>query len=313
MIEEARELFLGTKVRDMVQKRTLVTIDWQDSVSIALKNLETHHILSAPVCKSGKVLGVVDTLDLVAHAVSVINVHQQVDITQETLENLHFEGNLFAGTPVIQVARSPHAKFKMDSTLAEVLTSFATGIHRGLVFEGDQMVNIITQSDVVRHLAMNKETMESALQISLEQLTKEYVLCETKVVTANVNQSTADALKLLQSHTVSGLAVIDDAGKLAAVFSATDLQPLSSSTNFKMLALPILKYLEAVHGLVKTPKVCTMNSHLDDLFFLMAACKLHRIFMIDKDNNLQGVLTLTGIFCFLVRRFLKSGQADTTE
>eukprot|EP00854_Cymbomonas_tetramitiformis_P024930 gene24930-30397_t len=109
-------------------------------------------------------------------------------------------------------------------------------VHRSVVFD-DQgaVVNILSQSDVLRYVYLNKDSLRTLISQTLRQL---------NVPTPSVSKlpSTTPALKAfhyMYSIGVSALAVIDEIdGRLVDNLSASDLRGLSSAI-FGCLAMPI--------------------------------------------------------------------------
>jgi 5'-AMP-activated protein kinase, regulatory gamma subunit len=83
-----------------------------------------------------------------------------------------------------------------------------------------QIVNILSQSDIVRFLIPKMDNYTELF----DQTVQECGLATRPPLTVRDTDLTIKALKLMHSQRVSALAVVDEEGRLVGNFSASDLK-----------------------------------------------------------------------------------------
>jgi len=90
----------------------------------------------------------------------------------------------------------------------------------------------------------------------------------------------------------SGVAIVDEEGKLVNNISSSDLKGITKET-FWQLETPIEKILK--ENMKLPPLVCKPETTLQEVIKKLADCRVHRIYVIDKENRPSNVITLTSI------------------
>ncbi|KAJ4712566.1 SNF1-related protein kinase regulatory subunit gamma 1 [Melia azedarach] len=180
---------------------------------------------------------------------------------------------------------------------------------------GDRKIdNIITQSSVIHMLAecVGLQWFESwgtkeLLEIGLP------VMSPNHIIKVYENEPVLQAFKLMRRHRIGGIPVIEKGGsKAVGNISLRDIQFLLTtpeiyceyrSITAKNFLSAVKNYMEKNHkdspaltGMV----TCKRDSTIKELILLLDAKQIHRIYVVDDDGNLEGVITLRDIISRLV-------------
>jgi len=120
------------------------------------------------------------------------------------------------------------------------------------------------------------------------------------VVAGKLSDTVMDALKTMYNSNVSAIAIVDDAGKLVANFSAADVLNLELG-HLADLNLSIGEYLKKYSNWSLTPlAVQKEDGFLADAVILFSALSVHRLWIVDSSTFERfapiGVVTLTDMF-----------------
>jgi CBS-domain-containing membrane protein len=99
-------------------------------------------------------------------------------------------------------------------------------LHRvGVVDERGQVIGLVSQSKVLAFLYKYSSRLEDSLQAFLRETMDSWIPTHHKnVYTINMNDSVYTAFYRIWEREVSGLAVVDDHGRLVANISASDIK-----------------------------------------------------------------------------------------
>jgi len=102
-------------------------------------------------------------------------------------------------------------------------------------------------------------------------------------------------LKRFPKKKVSGIAVVDVNNKLVGTLSSTDLCVVHDPWTFQYLRLHIMEFLKHTNPKSREPSACYVTSSIDTVLFHMAQEKIHRMFIVDSEYILKGIITLTDL------------------
>jgi CBS-domain-containing membrane protein len=68
-------------------------------------------------------------------------------------------------------------------------------------------------------------------------------LCSLTVITIPAQKSALEALRMMQEHDISGVAIVDEQGRLLGNFSVSDLRSIMVE-HLGALALPVIDFLQ---------------------------------------------------------------------
>jgi len=243
-----------------------------DTIQTALNKMAGHKILAAPVSLPG---GSYAMVDLAGMALALVN----------NVQN--------ASLPISLVCASSEqgVTLDVDNNLSTLVTVFADkGIHRVLITKDGKPYNLLSQMDVIRHICSFPEiTPEGAKKLTVtDMLSTRNPLC------VNRKENVGSALKKCIADCFSGVAVVDDDGKIFANFSISDLRAAHSNMEY-LLSLNVEQYLKKTHVFAKLPVTATEGESFSNVVRLLAQHHVHRIHIVGDDEKPVGIVTTSDI------------------
>eukprot|EP01082_Thalassiosira_pseudonana_P015735 g14142.t1.1.5e17418c g14142 g14142.t1 contig9:1264666-1265852(-) len=120
--------------------------------------------------------------------------------------------------------------------------------------------------------------------------------------------SAADAFELLDSKRLSGIAVVDEDGKLIGNTSARDIKNAVCDAGKTGMDTDIISYLAQVRQsqIVKNDRYPTCHVHEDatvgHVVNLLAKTGYHRVFVVDEEKKPVGVVSFADIIKFMLEK-----------
>lgn len=280
------------KVSDLPLPRPLITLRSPgDTLFSSIKALTTNHVLSAPVLSEdgSKVLGVLDALDIVATAV-------ELSAAGRELEDISVAEIMGKGRP----AGVAHAEVSIDEPLDKVLELVSGPARRAVVLGTDgRPESVVTQSVLLQFIHSKKEEIDSLKNCGTAQ-----DHCSSGAVCVNESESALKAFETINKVGVWSVAIVDEAGCMVSVISATDLVVGLSHMADKSHALSSLANISVV-DLVSVnrqfdtkDKASTVSARPDQsvesILEKLSACRVHRV-VVCVNRKPVGVLSLTDI------------------
>lgn len=292
------EFLHSMTLREVGENQSVVQIQSNDTVEGAVKILAKNKILSAPVVdEKGNCLGLVDMLDIVSSILKVAP--DPVQLQENELRTLQIAGRAMAFEPVRNCVgasgRDPYIPVYEKNPSSSVVDFFAKGIHRvPILNEKNEIINSISQYSLIKLLSENLH--KGKLKTMGEMTASNLGLGKNKPVTVQKEIHTVlQAFQLIQKENVSALAVIEEDGKLAGNFSATDLVGLYLE-KWPSLLLSVGEYLQKHSPDSLNSICCTPETTLLNICKEMVNSKVHRLWMVDSDYHPIGVVSATDIF-----------------
>eukprot|EP01134_Creolimax_fragrantissima_P005386 CFRG5386T1 len=295
----------------------VITLEHNSTVEEAMKTLAMYNILAAPVLTgstvewAGSYVGMVDCLSLLDSFISRIRstlAGEDVDTANEmnlakALKDV--EESFMDQLLITAVSQDASLVYRgnIDHTLMELIQAgFNRSTHRVAVFNAHGNISdVVSQMDVMHYIQEHKHNVPK-----LDYTLSELDAVHSPVVTINKDTRTISALSLLNAQGISGVAIVDNEGKLISNLSAADLRGLQRE-DFKLLVEPIDKFVRTLYERLRTahpdyklprrPYVVTakdtdtLASVLDKVIYE----NVHRIYVVDEKDKPNGVVTLTDI------------------
>lgn len=292
-----------TTVLDVWPTRSIVWVAPNCTIGDALQILKDKKIVAVPVIDpmSNRYFGVVDILDIATFIVA--NFPPVDQITSQMLGELQAGGKNFSRGSTVSQAMAfgkrwsppnlPSFPFRLNSPIEELIRVFSVGIHRVPVMDNTgKVANFISQMDLLRFLAEN-------IYLLAEGRRGERTLSDLKLVPREVRFVRGDimvllALQYMLNDRLSALPVLGKDGRLMANLSASDLKGLGPS-DFHHLLRPTSEFLAAFNPKSLYPLTCKATDTLEYVVLKFAATRIHRLWVIDDDQRLVGVLSLTDV------------------
>jgi len=279
-----------------VDKRELIVVNKYDTLKHALDILSKEKLLSLPVVANRQFYGFLDVLDIVRCA---LNVWKKESIA---LDETHFPTDKLFNMKVIDaLAPSNPVYIHETSTVGDAIEVFrstknASHLRRLAVIRKGLVVNVISQSDIIKFAAKHIDSLPPKLvNLQLGNI-KGFIRSPIMV---RIDSPFVEALHILFSNNISGLALVDHQFKLAGNLSASDLRGLNVLA-FDFFMGSTLQFM--VKGTSESPKAA---QHLEEgntfgeVLQLLATEKLHRLYITDENDHPIGFASLIDVIARL--------------
>lgn len=174
--------------------------------------------------------------------------------------------------------------------------------------------NIITQSSVVHMLAecaglhwFESWGTKKLFELGLPMMKPD------RIVKVSEEEPVLNAFQLMRKKRIGGLPVVDGSGKKAVgnisirdvqyLLTAPDIYQNYRSISAKNFLSAVRNYLEEhqeASPMLQGVITCKRDDTIKDIILKLDSDKIHRIYVVDEDENLEGVITLRDIISKLV-------------
>jgi len=282
----------------------MIVIDSRDTVPQALKTLVKSNVFCAPVFDrtSGVYIGLLDMLDLVSFIVDLAE--KSSSLGHDYMAYLEREElfNTQTACEVLRVSqRNKMCPVSAGSCLYDAMVIMSkNSVQRVPVMFVNQkgeftgVMSLLTQTAVIAFLSKNIAKLGPEFSESLSALGFE----PKKVICIEDHRPALEAFKLMVTHQITGLPVLDSEKKLLANISARDLRVIANDPKlFSYLHLDAGEFitltrmsdssLKTVHPSIS----CCMDEKFSRLVAKMAAAHVHRIYITDHHRIPVSVVT----------------------
>lgn len=282
-----------------------------------------HDILGAPVWDQNtkKYVGFFDMRDIlsaVTASASKISQQKESCYNAAMLDSLR-EIKLGTIDPKLHLtvsylaARNPFRSCPPDTSLEDLCHIFKEKhCHRVPIVseekegtDGGRCTNIISQSALIKFLSTHavKKEMEDETLLDVRDKGLPY---KKKVVSVVDTSPAFEAFNILDSHRLSGIAVVDEDGKIIGNTSARDIKLAAMDKGSNRMDTDILSYLAAVRQAtsIKDDRYPSCHVHenatLAHVVNLLAKTGYHRVFVVDKNVKPVGVVSVADVIRFAI-------------
>jgi len=284
------------------KNRKVLAVTSQTTVKDTLQILKDNNILACPVIESGKFVGFVDVLDICGAILAEWKA-QSRKLWQPTQRE--------SGWPTMEeLLKAPISKLvnfsawdtvvpvRNDHTVQEIIQFMINqsfSVHRVVVTNAkNEFVNIITQSDLVKFAHDHVEKFPYK-----DQPVKNLPLIRSCVM-VSIDSPVSDALDILYTNRVSGIALVDYEGKLSGNLSASDLRGILPDA-FDFFTGSTLQFLcKATSSAPHAPLTCKESTTFSQLLKLITSSRIHRVYVVDDNDRPLGVISLSDILPLLL-------------
>jgi len=285
----------------------LVLVGHQQPLDKALQRLNRHKITSIPIIseQTGKILGIVDSLDIVIYLSQVLE-HESIIGTARWNFSLETTVQLLENSKKKAMVISNHASmYDGLKALAKVprlmVVDQECELHEQTQ-EETGILGLFTQSDVIRFLATNPYWLNLS-PVSQKTLNELNILDEARerVVTIEQNTPAYLAFKKIAETGVPGIAVVDIEGRIVANISASNIRGISRR-NFQLLRRPLYEFLQRDRrrGWWSMPITFRKTDTVEKMVLQFCATKVHQIYVLDEGGKPEACITLADIINRLI-------------
>ncbi|KXH40342.1 hypothetical protein CSAL01_04443 [Colletotrichum salicis] len=161
----------------------------------------------------------------------------------------------------------------------------------------EMVVSVITQYRILKFIAVNNEHNTVLLKKSLREIG---LGTYESLATAQMHDSVLSVVDLMVKQNISCVPIVDKYNRLLNVFEAVDIIPCIKGGVYEELQSSIGE------ALVKRPDdspgiyTCSPEDRLDSIFDTVRKSRVHRLIVVDDDNRLAGVISLSDILKYVL-------------
>jgi len=252
-------------------------------------------ILSVPVVsQKGEFKGFVDVLDF---AGLILTEWKRLSV--EMIDSA-FPDHQFFDRPVQDVLNYSKVNYPVfvnasDSVDALIKTfrapRTANRLHRVAVLDGNTMVDVISQTDVIKFVSDNVQYFPEE---KANKTISDMKLAKAALMVA-VDATFSDALLTLWNNKVSGIALVDCEFKLCGNLSASDLRGIDPMC-FSFFCGSTLQFLaKQTTGGPKPTKAVSDTATLSEVIHELVTNHIHRVFVVSSTGYPTGVISLIDV------------------
>lgn len=291
----------------MPKSAKIVVFDTQLLVKKAFFALIYNGVRAAPLwdSKNQKFVGMLTITDFI---LILQKYYKEANTKIEELE----EHKIDTWREVLKEYRRPFIHLKPDDTLFEAVNVLAKNrVHRLPIIDplNGNVVCIVTHKRILRYLYLFIYDMPQPqfLQQSISDLK---VGTYNNIRTIKTTAPITEALNIFVTTRVSALPVVDENDRLVNIYSKFDVIDLAAEKTYNNLDITVIKALEYRSNRFDGVSSCTKNETLGAIMERIVNKEVHRLVIVDEDNRVTGILSLSDILTFIV---LKQNEIFATS
>ncbi|ANB15165.1 AMP-activated serine/threonine-protein kinase regulatory subunit SNF4 [Sugiyamaella lignohabitans] len=158
------------------------------------------------------------------------------------------------------------------------------------------VVSVLTQYRILKFVALNcKET--TMLMKPLRDLN---IGVRGNLATVSMQSPVIDVIHILASKRVSSVPIVDDEYKLINIYESYDVLALIKGGIYTDLSLSVGEALMRRADDFEGVHTCTDDDRLDTIMDIIRRSRLHRLFVVDEQGVLKGIVTLSDILNYIL-------------
>lgn len=279
----------------------LIVLDTALLVRKSLTILLQNNIVSAPLwnSKTSKFAGLLTAADYI----NVIQYYFQNPDKMEEIDKITLDGfrdveKAVGAKPIETISIHPMKSiFEACKKMIESKAKRIPLIDRDEETGREIVVSVLTQYRILKFVALNcKETR--GLMMPICSLPKLGVF--KGLATAHMDTPVVQVIKLLVDARVSSIPIVDAHNRLMNVYEAVDVLALIKGGIYTDLTLSVGEALMRRPEDFEGVYTCTSQDRLDTIMNTIRRSRLHRLYVVDSDGKLEGVVTLSDILRYLL-------------
>lgn len=161
----------------------------------------------------------------------------------------------------------------------------------------ETVISVITQYRILKFIAVNNEHNT----VMLKKTVREIGLgTYSDLATVHMNNTVLDAIHKMVDRNISCIPIVDSENRVLNAFEAVDVIPCIRGGAYEELDNTVGE------ALCKRPDdspgiyTCSAEDRLDSLFDTIRKSRVHRLIVVDDENKLQGVISLSDILKYVL-------------
>ncbi|KAL6879304.1 nuclear protein SNF4 [Trichoderma novae-zelandiae] len=298
-------------IREFLRKRTsydvlpmsfrLIVLDTDLLIKKSLNILIQNSIVSAPLWDShaSRFAGILTATDYI----NVIQYHCQFPDEMSKLDQFRLASlpdieKAIGATPIESV--SVHPSRPLYEALRRMLKTRARRIPLVDVDEEtgrETVISVITQYRILKFIAVNNEHNTILLKKTVREI---QLGTYTDLAVARMGTTVLEVITLMVSRNISCVPIVDSENRVLNAFEAVDIIPCIKGGAYDELNGSVGE------ALCKRPEdnpgifTCSEDDRLDSIFDTIRKSRVHRLVVVDDENKLKGVISLSDILKYVL-------------
>jgi len=294
----AADLLNYSLVFNLVPNAPVVFVENHHNIKHAFDILASHSFHSVPVFDNAKeaFVGSIDMVDIMNYILQSCT-----DLDSNKVEK-HLSDATCAELAVESCNRNPYFPIDSQVSLRIAMETLADKLLHRLAVTVNKpgkgsLIGILSQSNVLNYALSHLQFFPLAART-----VSELHFGFRPVISVNGKQKVREAFQLIKDNKISGLAVVNDAGNLIGSISASDLRVMGFANILGVLNLPMTEFLPLIPDTKNIPGlICVQpTATIEELLLKFSSENVHRIFIVNVENQLVGVITQTDVVRLLL-------------
>ncbi|KAG5452502.1 5'-AMP-activated protein kinase subunit gamma-2 [Clonorchis sinensis] len=177
-------------------------------------------------------------------------------------------------------------------------------------------LHILTHKRILKYAHLNRHSLSKAPYLcqTLEELSLGTYASEVHVI--RTDTTVIAALHLFLRHQISCLPVIDEHGRLTDLYSKFDVFNLAVTRSYNRLDITVydaLAFHRSNRQRYPIPLTCHKTDTLGTVIERVVKSGVHRLVVVDDDNFVQGIISLSDILRYLISKPLSRNGLSTVS
>ncbi|KAG0649008.1 5 -AMP-activated kinase subunit gamma [Hyphodiscus hymeniophilus] len=160
----------------------------------------------------------------------------------------------------------------------------------------EMVVSVITQYRILKFIAVNVDQTE-LLKKSVSEIG---LGTYGNLQTASMDTPVIDVIHMMVKYSISSVPIVDESNHVLNVFEAVDVIAIIKGSAYDEITTSVGEALgkraEDFAGIY----TCSEEDRLDSIFDTIRKSRVHRLVVIDEENRLRGVISLSDILQYVL-------------
>ncbi|KAL2104807.1 hypothetical protein VUR80DRAFT_9587 [Thermomyces stellatus] len=171
----------------------------------------------------------------------------------------------------------------------------------------ETVVSVITQYRILKFIAVNNDHNTALLKKPVRDIG---LGTYEGIVTARMDSTVLDAVHMMVQENISCIPIVDSKNRLLNAFEAVDIIPCIRGGVYEDLSSTIGEALCKRSDDSPGIYICTEDDRLDSIFDTIRMSRVHRLIVVDDENHLKGVISLSDVLKYVLLHGEEEDWAD---
>lgn len=160
----------------------------------------------------------------------------------------------------------------------------------------EMVVSVVTQYRILKFISVNVSQTELLKKSVSEIGLGSY----TNLQTASMDTPVIDVIHMMVEHRISSVPIVDEKNCVLNVFEAVDVITIIKGGAYDGLDSSVGDALSKRSDDFAGIYTCGMDDRLDTIFDTLRKSRVHRFVVVDDQNRLKGVLSLSDVLKYVL-------------